>query len=324
MSEQPRITPRINDYPAGVSAIDTEYVRPMMDASHLIVRDGRAAFVDTGTSHSVPLLLAALDARGISRDAVDYVLVTHVHLDHAGGAGQLMASLPRATAVLHPRGAPHMTDPSRLIRGSVEVYGEAAFRELYGEIRPIPADRIRTVEDGDVLGLGGGTLEFLHTEGHARHHYCIVDHLTGCIFSGDCFGLSYRELDTDRGQFIFPSTTPVQFDPEAAVATVDRLLSYKPPAIYLTHYSRVEDLGRLSEDLKSDIRAYADMARAAGAGNEAGLEARLREHMYRRLDAHGCKADPDWREAIVGGDIRLNTQGLEVWLARQAAAAGGS
>lgn len=312
--------PRVTDYPDGISAIDTEYVRPMLDASHLIVRDGRAAFVDTGTSHSVPLLLAALDKKGLPTEAVDYVLVTHVHLDHAGGAGQLIAALPRATAVLHPRGAPHMVDPTRLIEGSIQVYGEAAFHELYGQIRPIPEDRIRTVEDGDTLSLGGTKLEFLHTEGHARHHYCIVDHKTDGIFSGDSFGLSYRDLDTDRGEFIFPTTTPVQFDPEAAVATVDRLMSLTPSAIYLTHYSRVLDLGRLAQDLKRDVRAYADMALAVGPGDEEALEARLREYLYGRLDAHGCDPDPAWREEIVGADIRLNAQGLGVWLSRQASA----
>lgn len=308
----------VTDYPDGISAIDTEYVRPMMDASHLVVRDGLAAFVDTGTTYSVPLLLAALDGKGIPRDAVEYVLVTHVHLDHAGGAGELMAALPRATAVLHPRGAPHLADPTRLIEGSIQVYGKKAFHDLYGEIRPIPKDRIRTVDDGDTLKLGSGTLEFLHTEGHARHHYCIVDHQTGGIFSGDSFGLSYRELDTDRGEFIFPSTTPVQFDPDAAVATVDRLMSLTPSAIYLTHYSRVLDLWRLAEDLKRDVRAYADMALAIGPGDDAALEAGLREYMYSRLDAHGCDDDPAWREEVIGGDIRLNTQGLAVWLSRQA------
>ena len=206
------------DYPDGITAIDTEYVRPMMDASHLIVNQGRAAFVDTGTSRSVPLLLEALTSRGLAPEDVEYVLVTHVHLDDAGGAGELMAALPRATAVLHPRGARHMADPARLIEGSIQVYGEELFRSLYGRIRPIPEDRIRTVRDGDTLELSGRTLEFLHTEGHARHHYCILDHGSRCIFAGDSFGLSYRELDTDKGEFIFPSTTPVQFDPEAAVA----------------------------------------------------------------------------------------------------------
>src|SRR5690606_38653332 len=122
---------------------------PGLAASHVIVHRGRAAFVDTGTSRSVPLLLAALDILGIPRDAVDYVFITHVHLDHAGGAGRLMQELPVAQAVLHPRGAPHMVDPSRLIAGSIAVYGEERYRQLYGELVPIPAERVRVVQDGE-------------------------------------------------------------------------------------------------------------------------------------------------------------------------------
>jgi glyoxylase-like metal-dependent hydrolase (beta-lactamase superfamily II) len=311
-------TPHITDFPDGISAVDTEYVRPMLDASHLIVHEGRAAFVDTGTSHSVPLLLAALDARGLEPTDVDYVLVTHVHLDHAGGAGQLMAALPAATAVLHPRGAAHMADPSRLIAGSIAVYGEAMFASLYGEILPIPGDRILTVEDGATLELAGRRLEFLHTEGHARHHYCIFDHGSGCIFSGDTFGLSYRDLDTDRGAFIFPSTTPVQFDPDAAVASVDRLMAFSPAAIYLTHYSRVTELKRLADELKAGIRAHEEIARRHEGDDVPALEDAVREYLYGRMDDHGCRADTAWREEIVGQDVKLNAQGLKVWLSRLA------
>lgn len=313
------ISPRITDFADGISAIDTEYVRPMMDASHLIVNGGRAAFVDTGTGHSVPLLKAALEAKGLQPNDVDYVLVTHVHLDHAGGAGQLMAALPQAMAVLHPRAAPHMADPSRLVKGSIAVYGEDLFASLYGEIRPIPEDRIRIVQDGDRLELAGRTLEFLHTEGHARHHYCIVDHGSGAIFSGDTFGLSYRDLDTEQGEFIFPSTTPVDFNPAAAVSSVERLMERNPEAIYLTHYSRVTDLRRLANDLEQDIRAYADLARGVSGIEDpvSALEQGLRDYMYQRMDRHGCNPDSAWREKIIGDDIRLNAMGLKVWLARQ-------
>jgi hypothetical protein len=149
--------PSLIDFDDGITAVDTEYVRPGLDASHLVVQDGRAAFVDTGTSHSVPLLLATLQAKGVEPGEVDWVFVTHVHLDHAGGAGVLMSALPNATAVLHPRGARHMAEPGRLIEGSKAVYGDDAFDRLYGEIRPIPAERIRTVEDGDRLSLAAGS-----------------------------------------------------------------------------------------------------------------------------------------------------------------------
>src|SRR5579863_9731962 len=137
----------------GVFAIDTEYVRPRLDASHLIVDDGRAAFVDTGTYFSVPNLLAALAAQDLDADAVDYIILTHIHLDHAGGAGRLAAALPRARVLVHPRGASHIIDPSILVAATKAVYGEARFLREYGAIQSIPADRIDTVEDGRRIGM---------------------------------------------------------------------------------------------------------------------------------------------------------------------------
>src|ERR1700761_1510891 len=138
----------------GISAIDTDYVRPRLDASHLIVRDGRAAFVDTGTTHSVPRLLEALVQAGLAPGQVDYVFLTHIHLDHAGGAGELMKHLPNAKVVVHPRGAGHMVHPEKLIEGTKAVYGEEEFRRLYGEIPGIPAERVIQATDGMKLKLG--------------------------------------------------------------------------------------------------------------------------------------------------------------------------
>jgi len=145
----------------GVYLIDTLYLRPGLAASHLVVDEGHAAFVDTGAAPAAPRLLAALDELGIAREQVDYLFLTHVHLDHAGGAGQMMQALPNARAVLHPRGAPHLIDPTRLIAGSIEVYGEALYRQLYGELIPIPAERVLVVEDRQRLKLGLRTFEFI-------------------------------------------------------------------------------------------------------------------------------------------------------------------
>lgn len=310
----------IQDFPGGISAIDTHYVRPRMDASHLIVEDGHAAFVDTGANNAVPRLLAALGSKGLAAEDVDYLLLTHVHLDHAGGAGELMARLPRAVAVIHPRGAPHMADPGKLESGTRAVYGDEEYDRLYGHLRPIPAERIHETTDGELLELGDRRLELIHTEGHARHHYCIVDHGAGVVFAGDTFGLSYRELDTEEGAFIFPTTTPVHFDPDAAVASVDRIMSYAPQAVYLTHYSRVTELERLAADLKSDISEYAALAGQALAADDPGswLRGRLRSHLFGRLDDHGVRRDTAWRDALLENDLNLNTQGLLVWACRRA------
>src|SRR6185503_17860649 len=233
----------------GVYRIDAEYLRPGLAASHLVVDNGRAAFVDTGAAPAHPRLMHALSEVGLAADQVDYLFLTHVHLDHAGGAGQLMRALPRARAVLHPRGAPHMVDPAKLIAGTVAVYGEAMYRQLYGEIVPIAAERVILANDRDRIALGSRTFELLDTPGHARHHYCAhdLDHVD--IFSGDTVGISYRDFDTAAGAFIFPTTTPVQFDPAALHSSVDRLMAQRPQRMVLTHFGPVGDLERLSGNL---------------------------------------------------------------------------
>jgi glyoxylase-like metal-dependent hydrolase (beta-lactamase superfamily II) len=312
-------TPRLFRHSDGITAIDTEYLHPGHAAAHVVQHRGRAAFVDVGTNDSVPYLLAGLEALGIAREAVDYLLLTHVHLDHAGGAGRLMRELPNAVAVLHPRGAPHMIDPAKLIGGARAVYGEERFRQFYGDILPIAAQRVRTTRDGDTLSLAGRELEILHTPGHAMHHQVFVDRAHACMFTGDTFGLSYRELDSPRGAFILPTTTPTQFDPEQLIASVDRLVSYSPQALYLMHFSRVTDVPRLAESLKGQIRDHARIAEQSVAAQDraaairSGLSSLWRELAVR----HGCRLAPDRVLALLEGDLELNTLGLLAWLERR-------
>ena len=313
------VTPRLFRHPDGITAVDAEYLHPGHAAAHIVQHGGRAALVDVGTNDSVPYLLAALEALGIARESVDYLLLTHVHLDHAGGAGRLMRELPNATAVLHPRGAPHMIDPAKLIAGSLAVYGEERFRRLYGDIAPIAAERVRTTRDGDALSLAGRRLEILHTPGHALHHQVFVDRTHACIFTGDTFGISYRELDSPRGAFIVPTTTPTQFDPEQLIASIDRLLSYSPEAMYLMHFSRVTDVPRLGESLKGQIRELTRIAEqsAAAADRAAAIRAGMSE-LWRELALrHGCRLAPQRLLDVLEGDLELNTQGLMVWLQRR-------
>lgn len=302
----------------GIHSIDTLYVRPGLDASHLIIQDGRAAFVDTGPSSGVPQLLAALDRFDIAPEQVDYVLLTHVHLDHAGGAGLLMESLPNARVVVHPRGARHMIDPSKLIAGSIEVYGEDQFRELYGEIVPIAEARVLIAEDGMRVSLPGREFELIHTPGHALHHYSVIDRTAEAIFPGDNFGISYREFDTRKGEFIYPTTTPVHFDPEAMHATIHRLMSYKPQAMYLTHFGRVTELERLAADLHECVNAFIGLARKHEDDTDRGTRMRMGmfEYLSERLKRHGFEADTARLHQLLDIDVELNTQGLEVWLDR--------
>ena len=313
------LSPRLFRHPDGITAVDTEYVHPGHAAAHIVQHGGRATFVDVGTNDSVPYLLAALDALGIARDAVEHLLLTHVHLDHAGGAGRLMQELPNATAVLHPRGAPHMIDPAKLIAGSRAVYGEERFRRLYGDIVPIPSARVRATRDGDTVSIGGRQLEILHTPGHALHHQVFVDRAHACIFTGDTFGLSYRELDSPRGAFIIPTTTPTQFDPQQLIGSIDRLLSYSPEAMYLMHFSRVTDVPRLGESLKEQIRELVHIAeRSAQAPDRAAAIRAGMGDLWRELAArHGCPLPAQRVLALLEGDLELNTQGLIAWLERR-------
>jgi glyoxylase-like metal-dependent hydrolase (beta-lactamase superfamily II) len=303
----------------GLHLIDTDYVRPGLAAAHLVVDGGRAAFIDTGPGPAAPKLLAALDELGLAREQVDYLFLTHVHLDHAGGAGQLMQALPNAKAVLHPRGAAHLIDPSKLIAGSIAVYGEAQYRRLYGELLPIPAARVLTTEDGTRLTLGRRTFEFVDAPGHAKHHHCPIDLDHRDVYAGDNFGICYHDLDTAAGPFMLPTTTPVQFDPEALHRTVDRLMGYRPRRMVQTHFGPVTDLERLAADLHASIDELVRIARRHRDAPDRTQ--RIRDDMFAyfdaRLDAHGYAGDTAERHRLIDEDVNLNTQGLEVWLSKQ-------
>ncbi len=314
LSNRAQVT-KLND---GIVAIDTEYLRPIQDASHLITEGGRGAFVDTGANSSVPLLLDALRQQDLEPSAVDYVFLTHIHLDHAGGAGLLMQHLPNAQCVVHPRGAPHMVNPERLIAGTIGVYGEDKTYEMYGDIVPIDESRVTVADDEAWFDLNGREMQALHTEGHARHHYVLNDPTSRGVFTGDNFGISYRELDTANGEFIYPTTTPASFDPEEAHTSVDRIMACKPKQLYLTHFSRVRDLDRLAADMHAGIDAYVALALANKDVEDRGaaIQEAMDNYLSTRLIEHGFKGDRDAIWSVLEVDIVLNSQGLESWLQR--------
>ena len=303
----------------GIHTIDTAFQRDHFDAAYLVVEQGRGAFIDCGTNHSVPNLLAAAAAAGLTPADIDWVMVTHVHLDHAGGAGALMAELPNAKLVVHPRGAAHMIDPSRLVAGATAVYGEEEMQRSYGTILPVPEARVVVAADGDVFDLQGRPLMCVDTPGHARHHYCVWDARSRSWFTGDTFGLSYRELDSANGAFILPTSSPVQFEPEALKASIARLLSYGPEFMYLTHYGRVGDVGRLALELYTQIDEMTAIARAADGHEDrhARLVDALGAYYLERAQRHGCLLDTAGVREVIGLDIELNAQGLASWLDRE-------
>jgi len=302
---------------AGLYTIDTGFERPRFDAAYLIVDGGRAAFVDTGTNHAVPRLLASLRALGLDPAAVDWVIPTHVHLDHAGGAGLLMQSLPNARMAVHPRGQRHMVDPSALYAGATAVYGEAEMARSYGVPLGVDAVRVMVTADGMTLTLGERVLEFIDTPGHARHHHCIWDERTCTWFTGDTFGLSYPELVSARGRWVTPTSAPVQFDPEPLKDSVARLLARQPAALCVTHFGRVPNAPHLGPLLLAQIDEMAAIgARLRGAEQRHAKLCDALRAMYRhRLAVHGF-TDVECKLELLAMDVEINAQGMASWLDR--------
>jgi glyoxylase-like metal-dependent hydrolase (beta-lactamase superfamily II) len=312
----PRFAQALGD---GIWCIDTGYHRPHYDAAYLLVDSGRAAFFDTGTNHAVPRLLATLDALGLARDAVDWVIPSHVHLDHAGGAGLLMRELPSARMLLHPRGLRHLVDPSALQQAVLDIYGREAVARDYGTLVPVQAERITPTEEGMAVHLGTRRLEFAHTPGHAQHHHCLWDEASGGWFAGDTFGISYREFDSARGPWILAISTPVQFDPPALQASVRRLLAKQPRCMHLTHYGRVGDVARLGAELIAGIDRLVTLGLSTpgGTGRDERLRRALQALYEQDARAHGCTQGDAAVADALAMDLRLNAQGLGLWLDRQ-------
>lgn len=307
----------------GIHAIDTGFTRPRFDAAYLVVQDGRAAYIDSGTHDALPRLLGALDALGLPREAADWVIVTHVHLDHAGAAGALMQRLPKARLVVHPRGARHMIDPGALLAGARAVYGDEEVARTYGEVQPVAAERVLETSDGMTLELAGRPLVFIDTPGHARHHHCIWDEASRGWFTGDTFGLSYPECEAPRGRYILPTSTPVQFEPQALKASVARLLERRPECMYLTHYGRVTGVPRLAALLLEQVDAMVEIARAErDTPDRHERMKRSLAALYRdRLKTQGSALSDSEIDALLALDVELNAQGLGIWLDREARAA---
>jgi glyoxylase-like metal-dependent hydrolase (beta-lactamase superfamily II) len=308
------------DYAHGISAIDADLVRPRMASIHLLQSGDKLAVVDTGTSHAVPAVLDAIVARGRTPADVEWVVLTHIHLDHAGGAGALMQALPNARLLVHPRGARHMVDPARLIASATSVYGEETLRQTYGDILPIAAERVVESAEGMTIDFGERRWTLFDTPGHARHHHALLDSASNGIFTGDTFGLAYPDLTVDGRAFIVPTTTPVQFEPEAMRESVERLAALKPECLYLTHFGRIDGVPALRDDLLRRLDAHVRIGHEAARFETQNDRYRsvaddLRGYLLRELAAHGSTLDEGEALALLAMDIDLNAQGIVHWLA---------
>lgn len=296
----------------GISRVDTFYVRPGLASCYLIEQNGHAAFIDCGTHYTVASLVKLLDEKNIPIENLDYVIPTHIHLDHAGGAGELMRLAPNAQLIVHPRGTRHMEDPSRLQAGATAVYGEAEFKKHYSHLTPIEQQRIISAKDGFCLDFQGRKLTFLDTPGHAKHHVCIIDKSSQGMFTGDTFGVAYPELSTPTATFIFPPSSPVDFDPSAWEESIDRLIATGAQRAYLTHYGVVENLQVLAVMLKDTIKAFVQFTKNKPSHTE--LSTLVTDHLLRGAQQTGCLLNQQEITDILQLDIDLITQGLEVWI----------
>jgi glyoxylase-like metal-dependent hydrolase (beta-lactamase superfamily II) len=301
----------------GISLIDAEYLYPGVVAVYLLQQDDQLAIIETGTANSAANILAVIESHGFSAENVSYIIPTHVHLDHAGGAGELMQHCSNAQLVIHPYGARHMIDPSKLIAGTIAVYGKEKFQELYGELKPIDASRVIEAPDNFELMLGQRRLRFLDTPGHARHHFCIYDEGSQGIFTGDTFGLCYPNLTSDGKPFIFPTTTPIQFDPPALLQSIDRLMTLKPKQMYLTHFGNIEPTDAVVNQLKKRVHHFTQIALAEMHTNGdrlQNIERRLKDYLLAELALMQCHQPVEFCEQFLANDISLNAQGLDIWL----------
>lgn len=310
---------------ARLVTVDCQYVLPKLAASYLRVEDGEAAFIEVNTSHALPHLLAALGAEGLAPSAVRYVIVTHAHLDHAGGASAVMAACPNATLLAHPRAARHLIDPTKLVASARAVYGEQLFEKLYGHIDGIAAARVQTMEDGATVKLGGATLSMLHTRGHANHHFVVHDEAQATVYTGDTFGLVYPALQR-AGRFAYPSTSPTDFDGPAALASLARIRSLKPGGVALTHFGRFEDVDAIGEQLTRWLEFSTKLCdEGKASGDEQGtLEQRFRRALQQQLEVEASRAGLTLTaddQQLLHFDLELNAQGLAFAAVRQREAA---
>lgn len=301
-----------------VLTVDCHYYKAEFACSYLRIEGegsgAEAAYIDTGTSSSVPLLLAALQREGLRPDQVRWIIATHAHLDHAAGAGLLAEQCPQATVLAHPKAARHLVDPTRLEASARKVYGDGPFEKLYGpSLRPIPQNRVRSLEDNEEVVLGNSRLRFLHTRGHANHHGCIHDPELSTVYTGDSFGLRYPSLQTG-GLFVFPSTSPTDFDGPEALRSLERILSCGVTSFRPTHFDSVSEVAESAAQLKGDLEFSMELLdQAIRAPEDDGMDAfcfnALKKHFSERADRLRTPFDAEqWSHLEL--DLRLNAAGI--------------
>jgi glyoxylase-like metal-dependent hydrolase (beta-lactamase superfamily II) len=276
---------RIHEEAPGVTRIDHGWGGPGFIASYLVADGGELALVEAGPASTLPALLAGIRAAGHDPARLTHILLTHVHLDHAAGAGQLAGLAPDATVHVHPLGEPHLVDPSRLLTSAARLYG-SRMQELWGTMLPVAPARIRTPADGEALRVGGRTLVALETPGHASHHLAFHDPDAGLVFTGDVGGIRLQ-----GARHVRPPTPPPEVDTPAWMASIDRLRAARPRMLLPTHFGRITDVEWHLDDLAARLLDWTRRASGYAAADTAALAAELRRHADAELLAAAGDAD---------------------------------
>jgi len=292
----------------GVRAIDSMMCGREKVTSCYLVRADEPALVETGPTTSVETVREGLEALGIGPEDLAHIVVTHIHLDHAGGAGALAPHFPRATVWVHERGEPHLADPTKLVASATRVYGEEALNAMFGPVHPVPRERLRAVGDGDRIELGGRNLEVLYTPGHASHHVALLDSTSGGVFVGDALGVFLPDVAVLR-----PATPPPEFDLPLAVQSIERIRDRQPTSILFSHFGPVRQVEEICGRAIDRMRSWTSFVEEAleHTTELPGVVERLRAAAEDDLD----EVPPGRREAVLDrlevlSSYEMNAMGL--------------
>jgi glyoxylase-like metal-dependent hydrolase (beta-lactamase superfamily II) len=281
-------------------------------AGYLIEGDA-PVLVETGSQSSVPVLLAQLERLGVGASDLAGVVVTHIHLDHAGGVGDVARSFPKATVYVHPKGARHLADPTRLIDSAARVYGPL-LDSLYGRLDPTPSERIHILEDGETIPVSSNrSLIAVDSPGHAKHHVALHDTLSGVLFAGDAVGVKLPD-----GGVLRPSTPPPDFDLTSALTSLERFVERRPTALALAHYGLLADPLDVLDEAGATLRRWADVAESAFR-NGQDIAIALTTEFESDLDG---VAEVHREKLEVMNGVHSNAAGLHRWLSTRNAASG--
>lgn len=304
---------------AGIAAIDTGMAGHRELNSVYLVRSTEPCLVEAGPGADGPTIVRGMEALGVGPDDLAHIAVTHIHMDHAGGAGALLRAFPRATLWVHERGAPHVVDPSRLIASTARTYGPDRMLALYGQTLPCDAGRVKAIGDGDHIRLGDRDLEVIHTPGHASHHVALHDTSSGAMFTGEATGGYLPWADCNR-----PALPPPEVDVDLGLRSIAAMRARRPEAVLASHFGAVRDVETAFDDAAASIVAWSEEVRARLEErldlDIETLASALREVARAELAAHGVDLERviDRYDAL--GSIRMNAQGLaRYWRKRREA-----